>query len=413
MESIVFRWHTNANPESAVEWVTVDADGRPHIAIKTGSLSDLARQVNNSSQKKQPIFLLSADYYSLHQATLPPKLSLANIKKAAPYAIEDELADTIDEYHFACGNIDKNDSATVANIAAINKVTFAKLMSNLAEYNIKPKYAYPESMLLPVNQSQTTIFIEDDVLHTRLDNGLAHTLPLDLLDTVIDDLGNERPIKIISPHELNIDEVNDTPFSMDNIEYELSDKALLSIFAKQLNQHKLINLLQDDFKYQEELGKHIRPWRWPFGLAAAALIVALIGQLLTVNQLDNQNRELEEKKIAIYKEAFPRSRNIDVHSVRSRMKQSIRKLGGSATKHSAFIPLLEQYVSILDNNNNISINDIDYSKEKLSLTLVAQDIQMLDQIKINLEKSKRVIANILSSKTVTNGVEATLKLELL
>ncbi len=404
MESIVFRWQ--ANRDNNAEWVAIDANGRPHVSVKSGSLDELSRQLRSQTQKKHPIMLLSASYYSMHQVSLPPKLSLNNVKKAAPYAIEDELVDSIDSYHFACGNIIKEDDATIAQVAAINKDALSELLAILAEHQIKPKSVYPENLLLPENNASTSIFIEGEDIHARLHNGLAHTLHLDLLPELLDEFDDTESIKIISEQELEL------PIDQEkNIEHVLSDKPLLSIFAKQLNQYKPVNILQGEFKHQEELGKHFTPWRWPFALAAVALVVALVTQLVTVNKLEKQNIALEEEKIAIYKSAFPRSRNIDPYSVRTRMDQALKKAGSSTATSSQFIPLLEKYAQLSSSENALKINNIDYNKDKLSLTLTAKDIQVLDQIKINLEKNQGIVANILSSKAVGDGIEATLKLE--
>ena len=385
MESIVFRWPQADN--NYAEWLSIDANGRPHISLKSGSLDELSRQLRGQGQKKQAIILLPAQYYSLFHVTLPPKINLNNIKKAAPYAIADDLAVNIDSYHFVCSEVSKTDSETIAKVIAVNRDALHTLLATLAEQQVTPKFIYAENTLLPESNEVISIFVENGTLHTRLQDNVTHSLPIDLLPSLLSEISDDKQIKIVSNQVLDVDQ-----YQSREIELVQSDTPLLNTLAKQLQTLKPVNLLQGEFKYQEELGKHFAPWRWPLAFAAVALILAFATQLLAVHKLEKKNTALEDEKVAIYKTAFPRSRNIDVYSVRTRMEQALKKMGGNTATSSQFIPLLEQYAKLGD--SAVAINNIDYSKDKLSLTLLAKDIQILDQIKINLEKNKGIAANI-------------------
>ena len=402
MESIVFRWHRQADHEQAIEWLLVNHEGKAPGSVRSGSLNDLARQLNSQTQKRPGTLLLSADYYSVHRVSLPPKLSPANARKAAPFALEEELADSLDNYHFAYGDVEKQDDATLLELAVINKQQLDTLLQELSSHRITPKYIYPESLLLPDNGDTVNVFVENDVLFARMQNNTPVVLPLNLLDNVLDEFSTEQTIKIFSPNDLS------ATYTDKDLSWQQFDGSLFSILSQQLQSFKPLNILQGEFRLQEEFSKYFKPWQWPAILAIVAMVIAIANQQLTQHQLVKENQALEDEKIAIFKEAFPRSKKF--HSVRQRMEQALKKSGGK-TDNSEFIPLLERYTQVLNSAEDIKVNGVDYSREKLSLTMQATDIQVLDQIKVNLEKNPRIAANILSSKSIDTGIEATLKLE--
>lgn len=408
MEFLVFRCGDLSNQPASVEWVIVDDQGQIKAPVKTGHLQDIARQLSLADNKRQAICLLSAHHYAAFHVTLPPKLSQANAKTAAPYTLEETLADSIEHYHFAFGHYQKTDDNTHLSVMAINRVLLQDLLNALRAHDITIKYAFPETALLPTTQTSVqSIYIENQTLHTRRDNNLLYSLPLDLLESVIEE-ADATAIEIIAPENQSLAalEANNTSPSKLTVKHYSGN--LLPLYAKEISQQKPINILQGEFAQEPAFTQHLTKWAMPSGIAALLAIFALGSEWLTQQQLEKQISALEEQKIAIFKQVFPDSRRF--HRVRQRMEQAL-KTETSDSASSDFLPLLQEYASASQDSTQTSVNAIEYNRDKLSFTLNAQDIQDLDKIKVSLEKDQRVIASIASSKAIATGIEATLNLE--
>jgi len=412
VESILFRW-LDANqpdasdnidtPANTVQWISISADGRPAMTSKEGSLTDLASQVNSGAHRKQLNMALSSAHYSLHNAVLPPNLSMANAKKATPFALEDNLVESLDNYHFAYGNLEKNTDNTLLNVATINKTVLQQLLADLSSYDIKPKHIYAESLLLPQNSEENNIYIEEDELTAKLSKGEIYTLPIDLLDKCLDKIEDDENINI---HTADASSIETLSINKENVSVKSIDTSLLSIFAKNLKDHKPLNILQGEFQPSAEIGKHIKPWKWAALFACIAVALSYASKSIDLKNLEAQNLALEDQKIEIFKKTFPKTRKF--HQLKKRMSTALGKSDGGSEK-GQFIPLLSYYITAAD-NQAISINNIDYNKNSISLNLSVADIQVLDKVKIAIENNNNVTASIISSKAKDSGLEAVLKI---
>lgn len=408
MEHLVFRCAELSEQHSSVEWVIVDDQGQIKAPVKTGRLEDIARQLSHSDTKRQAICLFMSHTYAAFHVALPPKLSQANAKTAAPYALEETLADSIEHYHFAFGQYQKTDDHTYLSVIAINRQLLQDILNHFQAHNVSIKYAFPETALLPSYQTGVQkIYIENQTCHTRRDDTLLYSLPVDLLASLIDEADAET-VEIISPEKLNIEAILSNNTAHNNLTVKHYGGNLLPLYAKELSQQKAVNLLQGEFTQQPAFTQHIKKWALPSGIAALLAVVALGSELLTQHQLEKKISALEDQKIAIFKQAFPDSRRF--HRVRQRMEQALNA-SQTESESSDFLPLLQEYVNASQSSTQTTINAIEYNRDRLSFTLNAQDIQDLDKIKVSLEKDQRVVANIASSKTIATGIEATLNLE--
>ena len=84
--------------ESLASWIVVDGEGTRRSAPLTGSLAEAAQDAGD-----QPVIVLvPATDTSTLTVDLPARG--ARLRAALPYALEDHVADEIEDLHFAAGD---------------------------------------------------------------------------------------------------------------------------------------------------------------------------------------------------------------------------------------------------------------------------------------------------------------------
>jgi len=86
------------DPEQAANWITVDSNGTRTGAPVTGALADAAGDIGDRSV----IVLIPATTALTTTANIPIKGG-SRLLAALPFALEEQLADDIDDLHFAAG----------------------------------------------------------------------------------------------------------------------------------------------------------------------------------------------------------------------------------------------------------------------------------------------------------------------
>ena len=97
--------------QDSVQWSVSDDNGRLTSGVETNSLEELAGKIAG----RRATLILPADDVLLAE-TVVPGGSHARAQQAVPYALEDQVADDVDELHFALGSKGRDDLYPVAVI---------------------------------------------------------------------------------------------------------------------------------------------------------------------------------------------------------------------------------------------------------------------------------------------------------
>src|SRR5690606_4269507 len=88
----------NKNPDT-VQWVVIDEAGNPEAAVRQGSLADAREFIH---QRRIVCAIPGTDVY-LDHVNLPSSRSRRKLQQAVPFALEDDLAEDLDDLQFALG----------------------------------------------------------------------------------------------------------------------------------------------------------------------------------------------------------------------------------------------------------------------------------------------------------------------
>src|ERR1700756_3796260 len=134
-------------PEEPATWLIASAGGAPLAATQRGTLADAAAAAGG----RRVCALVPGSDVLLAKPELPPGSS-ARLNKLVPYALEEQLADNIDELHFAIGRRSAESSRTP--VAVVGRALMNEWLAALGAAGLQPDCLYADSELLPVNPRQ-------------------------------------------------------------------------------------------------------------------------------------------------------------------------------------------------------------------------------------------------------------------
>src|SRR5215470_8575143 len=127
-------------PEEPATWLIASAAGAPLAATQSGALAEAA---------------------------------------AAAYALEEQLADNIDELHFAIGRRAADSNRTP--VAVVGHTLMNEWLAALRGAGLQPDCLYADSELLPANPGQAVVLLEEDTVFVGAPGAPPVSLPIDAL----------------------------------------------------------------------------------------------------------------------------------------------------------------------------------------------------------------------------------------
>lgn len=261
-------------PAGHVAWMTASDAGLPLMPPQLGSLAQLAELASN----RRVCALVPAGDVTTLEADLPMKAG-AKLLQAVPFAVEDQLADNVEDLHFALGDRAEGQRATVAAVA---RATLEGWVAQLASAGVNPERLSTDAALLPDNPGQIVAMLDRDAVLIRAPGQQPMSLPsATLADSIELALAHVRSdaaqlglLVYTSPqdwqkHGAVVDGLR-TRFA--SVKVQLLPQGPLPLFAQQLPNTTAINLLQGEHAPSRSVAEGLRAWR-----VAAALAVVLVG----------------------------------------------------------------------------------------------------------------------------------------
>lgn len=386
----------NRDRESA-QWQVLNEQNQPHASVLQGPLSRL----KEFTRQRRVVCAINSDDLLLTEAKLPASRNRRRLLQAIPFALEDELAEDIEQLHFAIGKetqikaatTEEGDEAPASNLTAIpvaiiDKTKMREWLDLLQEAGIKPHVLLPDILTVPLQEQGWSIMLNEEIalLRTGTTTGFTcepETLGL-YLDSALSQNEENQPEHI---HILNHNgQMPELDWAHEGIELQRDDaeQDWLTTLVRGYDKANTINLLQGEFSYREEYGKLFKPWRLPGILLAVLLLLGLGGKAVENYRLQSQLDELETQIIDVYKQVFPNSRNTT--EPRRQLQAKLDEFGASGNADSQFLKLLHTAARRIKGSPDTSINGITFDGERLDVDLTVKEVVQMDQLKQTLEQ---------------------------
>jgi general secretion pathway protein L len=348
-----------------------------------GSLSDARR----AGRGVPVVVLVPAEEIFLNNVALPGK-NRQKLRRAVPYAVEDQLIDEIDTLHFALSNQAKHGRYLVAAVEDRMMDFWDKAMLNAG---IRVETIVPDASALPVIEGSWTVLLEPDRAMVRADNEVFATdlasLPV-MLDNLCAMHGEDAAPKVALFDCSNDDKAVLLQASNPQIEFEVHDspQGVFEVFARSYDPRYSVNLMQGEYNRQEGWRKHLKPWYPALVLLAVWLgwqLVLSIGAYIdysrTSAQLTVQMRKAHKSAFASAKTPAPGYERSDMEA---RLKELRRRQGKAA---GGLQEMLVRTAPILKNISGITIDGIRYANGNLDIELTMKDTSQIEALKEHLQ----------------------------
>lgn len=366
--------------ENRIHWL-IKINGQEDI-IASGELpnaGELTQLTEKSAAREVVVFVPTSDI-AIKRLKVPGSSQRA-IRLAAPYMLEETLAQDVEQLCFAFNDLKQDEQGHNCFVAALERKQLEKWLQWLADANIFCKLMIPDALALPVvPQSSSAVMLGEQVL-IRLGEWQVMSFEANAWPVIsqffkgLDE--NEQTIHAYSALSEVPDELT--------IEY-LPEELPLAILAN--NHARKFNLLQGEFQVKEKRSADTMNWLWVAGVACFALILNFGLKGAELYQLSNQQEALETEIIEKYKTVFPETKRVRISTVRSQLRQKLAEVGNSEDS-AGFLALLVKLEPALASVPEIKPQTLkfDGKRQEVRMQTVAKDYQYFEKLKVAFEKA--------------------------
>lgn len=387
------------------EWLVVDGNGSRRGNVSWGSLSDAAAQ----SSGRKVIVLVPATDVLLAEPVLPLK-SGSKLAQVVPFALEEQLAEDVEDMHFAVG---KRGSRPGTPVAAVARDRMDEWVASLRAAGLSTDTMYAETSVLPEVTGAITVLIDGKRLYVRRESQPGTVIEVEpLLEALQLALGSgeqsrEHVTIFLSEEDYEreremLEELREFTASL---QLKLLPDGPLPLLASSVPQSSktAVNLLQGPYAAKTKLKVSFAPWR--YAAVLAALFVAVHVGLKTwqyyhykkvENQLDAQIAET-------YQQALPGAPVPNPLEARRQVEQILGQLRGTGPT-SGMLTTLAMLSEAMAQAPNTDIEALSYRNNVTDLRVLTPSVDVLDRIR-QVAGERGVTAEIQSTNPRDSKVE--------
>ncbi len=417
-EYLVIRLGEDVN--AAVECIVVDDNGTRHGPLHTGTLAEVAAE----AARRAVIVLVPATSVLTTCVQIPVR-SQAKLQAALPFALEEQLAEDVENLHFAAGS---RRSSGMIPAAVVAHEQMRRWLNALSEAGIDAARLVPENYgLARIPGTQSVLVAGRQIMFN--DGGdvefvMQDVKPSDALaaagflgtgndDTVQDDEA-DRPASHLLVYCAPGDERrfqydwDALRHELDSVDIQVLPDGVLPRLAVTVAAGAGVNLLQGPYGARTEFGTAFRPWRNAALLLIALAVVGLVAKGADYMRLSRQEAALREQFTTEYREIRPNDTREVMDPVGT--VNSIRRSLGTPTAPQVFLPSLEALGKALQQHSATEVEAISYRAGVVDVRLTAPDVATLDNIQKLVSASGRFTASIQSTDQVGDKVNSRIQI---
>jgi general secretion pathway protein L len=404
--------HYNIEKSDQATWSLCNDAGELTSRITTGSLNELSVLAT----KSPVVVLLNSQCLHINQLKLPTQ-NMQKMLKAVPYAVEEFIAEDIDNFHFVAS---KNKYDEKISVVGIDRSTLKNILQLFQQAGITIDKIIPDALCLAADKNSRQwaclnhgehSYLQTDILSGML---LSHEILPYALSTLLQDEKQETPEKILFFNE------QEQPAAFDDIEIE--DENIesirisynthpLAVFSGNYRQALPLNLLQNEFRPRRKTSGYLHHWRLAASLAVVWLVLHLGLAGFQLVQLTEENKKSAAEMERIYKKAFPKSRKII--NPRAQMEQKLKELKNASgnTDSGLLFLLAESFGTMTHDRENITLQSLTFRNNRMEIGLDSKNLQAIETLNNNLNNNNKIKSEITSSSSEKDKVRGNLRIE--
>lgn len=362
----------------------LDEQGRLDAPLERRTVDAFkALQLNAST-----VVVLPTEQCSLHQVELP-WLNDRKARAAIPYALEEQLAQSVTTVHIAF-----EPKYYVNNqylVAVLDKPYLVDLMARLDDLGVDFDCITLDWFALQANEgcvSETSLLIRDELFQGALS---AEPAALYLANR-----SNDFPIVAFKD---SLPALNEASFTR-------LDASFYPWAASRIWKAPAFNLCQGACQHTHSKTSNTRWYQASLVLAGVWFLSVLVFNALMLHRLNSDIAVLDQKTTVIYHLFFPNAKQMI--SPKFRVTQLLNT--ANASQDAALWPLLDALAGAI-NDKQVTIERLHYQNKTLSVTLNGEDFAALEALQQRLQQAHHQVTQA-EAVSHENRVHATLELRL-
>jgi general secretion pathway protein L len=388
------------------DWIAVDASGARRSDPSTGTLQDAAADVG----EREVIVLVPSSEVLTTSVDIPVKGT--RLLAALPFALEENLAQDIEDLHFAAG-IRRANGRTPVSIVAHERME--EWLAALHSAGITPNAIVAESYGLARIPGTISLLLAGDLVFINdgsdieiVMQGVSPGEALAAIGALDDGAGNmeeaEAPPAALPRHVLVYCESDDDErhqhdwiamrHELDSVDVKLLPDGVIPRLAVTIATGAGINLLQGQYASKKEYSGLFRPWKYAAALAVTLGLTGIGAKALDLYLLKQQETELQQTFNSEYRQMLPGAPATDDPVA---VIESLKRRIGNVDAPPLFLQSMEQLARAIQQNPAANIQAISFRAGAIDLRISAPDVATLDNIQRVISGSGQFQAAIQST----------------
>ncbi len=359
-------------------------------------------KVRSLAKGRRVVILLPNSDVVLTSVNIPSK-NKKQLYQAIPYALEDTLAEDIENLHFA---IHQETALADSHVAIINRERLDLTITLLRKKGITPHFILPQLLSQSCPDNAWSIIQQPMDLNSnhpvtiRLNAFNGFSCDKNLLGIFL-----TEQLEKLAPESLatNID-IGELPEALQSLPLTKSDPTLVEYSS--IESALPLNLLTGFVSHKRESNFDWKAWRPPLILASlvGAVWLGILGW--QNSELQQQKKQLNTSIETLFKSTFPDSRLVDAPQQMGSKLAQLKK-GITETVDSP-LPLISNISPLLNQYKDLTLKEIRYQENELVLVMQAPSLTRLENFKKEAAEKSKLKVSINSSTTTADKVESLL-----
>jgi len=418
-----------ADTGDRAEWIAVDSEGTRLGPPVSGPL---AEAVNDLRDRRVIVLVPGADVLTT-TVDIPVKGG-SKLQAALPFALEEMLAEDIDELHFAAGTRRENGRLPVA---VVNRARLEDWLAALDAAGLEPSRIVAEQHGLARIPGTVSLLLEGDavIVNDGLDAELImqDVTPGEALaaigalgtagaadPAVADDEAEEQSETRNAPRHAVVycEAADDERYrhewtalrsELESLDVRLLPDGALPRLAATAATRAGVNLLQGRYGQKTEYRGLLEPWKYAAMVLAALLVVLTATKAVDYVALSREEAALADRFQAEYQALVPGAPAVEDPV---RLVSSLRaRAGGGNDAPQVLLDALEQLARAMTANDDARIEAISYRAGVADIRLNATSVSVLDDIRRRIEEGGAFRARIQSTDQVGERVSSRMQVQ--
>lgn len=387
----------SADPAEPVEYCIARAEAVASFVVNHALLETLAPQ---TVSRRVVVLVPSAD---VRLATVQvPARQAAKVLQAAPFVLEDQLAEDVDTLHFALGKRQTDGSWP---LAIVSNSRLQAWLSVLAETDIHADAMVPDILALQApDPAHINALIDGEQALVRTAHGTGFVCQFDDLPLCMElaDPPKSKTINVVVPRGAAVD--------VSNLGWPVEPRhgfnSALESLLQQLKVTDTIDLLQGRYSPKRNRLRWFAPWRMAAMLAVAAIGLALLVHGIEAFRLQRAVAAQDAANVARYQQVFPNeTRIVDLSAQLDQQLASLQTVGGGQ-----FMNMLDVLSQAVASVPGLQLKTLQFRDGALFAGLTATNLELLDRLKAWFSQARGAQFSVDSANAGADGVQIRVRL---